>query len=127
MTIQIETPADEKALAEFVRFHDRVYEYRAVRWSASQHFQLHILMGAPPHGAGREIKSFVAREGGAIVARAAAIIDQHYIKHWNEQLGHIVMFEAMPNTSDAVKMMLEEACIWMRSRAGWKPRVRAPA
>jgi GNAT superfamily N-acetyltransferase len=117
MAIQIEMPADEQALTEFVRFHDRVYEYRAARWPASQRFQLHILLGAPPYGAGREIKAFVAREGGAMVARAAAIVDQHYIKHWNEPLGHIVMFEAMPDTSDAVKKMLDEACEWLRSRA----------
>ena len=116
MTIRIEMPTDEAALTEFVRFYDRVYEYRSARWPASQRLQLHILRGAPPYGAGREIKAFVARDGDAIVARAAAIVDQHYIKHWNEPLGHIVMFEAMPHTSDAVKMMLDEACRWLRTR-----------
>ncbi len=116
MTIHIETPADEMALTEFVRFHDRVYEYRAARWPASQRLQLHILMGAPPYGVGREIKPFLARDGATIVARATAIVDQHYIKHWNEPLGHIVMFEALPNTCDAVKMLLDAACGWLRTR-----------
>jgi hypothetical protein len=116
MAIQIEMPATEKALIDFVRFQDQVYEYRTARWPASRNFQLYLLMGAPPHGIGREIKAFVARENGAIVARAAAVVDQHYIKHWKERLGHIVMFEAMPNTSDAVKMMLDEACKWLRGR-----------
>ena len=27
---------------------------------------------------------------------------EHYIKHWNERIGHLVMFEALPNTGDAV-------------------------
>src|ERR1700730_2457230 len=117
MTIQIEMPADEKGLTEFVRFHDRVYEYRAARWPAAHRRQLHILMGNPPHGEGRGIKTFVAREGGAIVARAAAIIDQHYIAHWKEPLGHLMMFEAMPNTGAAVKAMLDSACQWLRDHA----------
>jgi hypothetical protein len=116
MAIQIEMPADEKALAEFVRFHDRVYEYRAARWPAAFRRQLHILMGAPPYGEDREIKPFLAREGGAIVARAAAIIDQPYLAHWKEPLGHIMMFEALPNSGDAVKSMLDAACEWLRSR-----------
>jgi hypothetical protein len=116
MAIQIEMPADEKALTEFVRFHDRVYEYRAARWPAASRRHLHILMGAPPYGEGREIQAFVAREGGAIVARAAAVIDRHYIDHWNEQLGHLMMFEAMPNSGDASKPMLDAACEWLRDR-----------
>jgi hypothetical protein len=116
MAIQIETPADEKALTEFVRFHDRVYEYRAARWPAAVRRQLHILLGQPPYHEGREIKTFIARDGHAIVARAAALVDHHYIAHWNDPLGHLMMFEAMPNTGDAVKAMLDAACEWLHSR-----------
>jgi GNAT superfamily N-acetyltransferase len=116
MTIQIETPAEEKTLTEFVRFYDRVYAYRAARWPTSQRLQLHLLRGAPPYGSGREIKAFAARDGDALVARVAAIVDQHYLKHWNDQVGHLVMFEALPHTSAAVKLLLDEACRWLRTR-----------
>jgi len=116
MTIQIEMPADERALTEFVRFHDRVYEYRSARWPVASRRQLHILMGRPPFGDGREIKAFIARDRGAIVARAAAIIDHHYIEHWKEPLGHLMMFEAMPNTGAAVRAMVDSACEWLRDR-----------
>ncbi len=115
MAIQIETPADEKGLAEFVRFHDRVYEYRAARWPAAQRRQLSILMGQPPYDAGREIKAFAARVGAAIVARATAVVDHHYNAHWKEHLGHLMMFEAMPDSGDAVKRLLDAACDWLRS------------
>ncbi len=116
MTIQIETPDDAKALNEFLRFHDRVYEYRAARWPAAQRRQLHVLSGEPPYDTRLEIKCFVARDRGMIVARAAAIIDRHYLTHWNEPLGHLMMFEAMPHTSYAAKMMLDAASEWLRSR-----------
>ncbi len=116
MTIQIEMPADEKALTEFVRFHDRVYEYRAARWPASQRRQLHILSGQPPYDDRFETRCFVARDAGTIVARAAGVVDRRYIAHWNEPIGHLMMFEAMPGSGDAVTAIIDAACEWLRSR-----------
>ncbi len=115
MAIQIEMP-DAGALEEFVRFHDRVYEYRAARWPASPRRQLHILTGQPPYDTGRDIQCFVARDNGTIAARTAAIVDHHYIDHWKEPLGHLMMFEAIPDTTDAVKAMLDAASEWLRDR-----------
>ena len=109
-------PADAPALEEFVRFHDRVYEYRAVRWPASPRRQLQILTGRPPYDTGREIQCFLAREGGNIVARAAGVVDHHYIEHWKEPLGHLMMFEALPGTNGAVKAIIDGACAWLRER-----------
>lgn len=109
-------PSDAVALEEFVRFHDRVYEYRAARWPASPRRQLHILKGEPPYDTGRDIQCFVARENGAIVARAAAVVDHHYIEHWKEPLGHLMMFEALPNATGAVKAMADAACEWLLDR-----------
>ncbi len=132
MTIQIETPADELALAEFVRFHDRVYEYRAARWPAAQRRQLHILSDRAPYEGRLETRCFIARDTGTIVARAAAVIDRRYNAHWNEAVGHLAMFEAMPRSADAVKPMIDAACEWLRgkgmhlARAGAEGLLDAP-
>ncbi len=115
MAIQIETVEGDSGFLEFIKFHDRVYEYRSARWPAATALQLMILHGGEPFGVGREVKAFVARDAGEIVARAAAVVDQHYIAHWNERIGHILMFEALPNSRDAVKAMIDEACRWFRS------------
>ena len=64
----------------------------------------------------RVIKPFVAREGGAMVARVVAMIDHLYQEQWKEPLGHLVMFEAMPGTRDAVKQMMDAACEWLRTQ-----------
>jgi hypothetical protein len=127
VAIQIEMPAEADALSEFIRFHDRVYECRSARWPAAHRRQLHILTAQPPYDTGREIKCFVAREGGAIVARIAAIVDHHYIAHWNEPLGHLMMFEAMPNAGDAVRLMTDVACEWLRTRGMKAGRAGATA
>jgi acetyltransferase (GNAT) family protein len=115
MAIRIENPANEDALTELLRFHDRVYEYRSARWPAMLPMQLPILMGEGPFAAGRQIRAFCTRDGGEIVARAVAIADSRYQRHWNEPLGHIVMFEALPGTRDAVRLMIDEAARWLAS------------
>ena len=116
MALRIETPEGEQALTEFVLFHDRVYDYRSARWPAVVPLQLPILMGQQPFGTGRQLRPLVARRGGEIVARAVAVVDEHYIRHWNERLGHIIMFEALPGTRDAVKALMDAACEWLRGR-----------
>jgi GNAT superfamily N-acetyltransferase len=132
MTIQIEMPADENALVEFVRFHDRVYEYRSARWPAAQRRQLHILTGQAPFEGRLETRCFTARDAGTMVARTAAVVDRRYIAHWNEPVGHLMMFEAMPGSTEAVKPMLDAACEWLRdqgmqiARAGAEGLLDAP-
>ncbi len=37
-------------------------------------------------------------------------------RHWNERLGHIIMFEAMPNSREAVKLLMDTACDWLKSK-----------
>jgi len=116
VALRIETPEGEQALTEFLLFHDRVYQYRSARWPATIPLELPLLMGQSPFAAEREFKPLLARKDGEIVARALAIVDRHYIRHWNEPLGHIVMFEALPDTRDAVKQLMDEACRWLAQR-----------
>jgi GNAT superfamily N-acetyltransferase len=50
------------------------------------------------------------------VARALGIVDERYLEHWGEPLGHISMFEALPGTTDAVRALMNEACAWLREQ-----------
>ncbi len=122
MSVKIESPSGEEALTEFVLFQHRVYEYRGARWAAMVAVQLPILMGEGPFAAGRMIRPFTARVDGNLVARAVAIIDSHYQRHWNEPLGHIVMFEALPNSRDAVNSMMDAASEWMKANGATAAR-----
>lgn len=115
MSIRIERAEGADAIAEFVALHDRVYRSRAARWPASP---LHapMLLGQTPVTAERELQPFVAREGGELVARVCAAIDHPYMRHWNEKLGHLLMFEALPQAREAVCRLLDEACGWLAER-----------
>jgi ribosomal protein S18 acetylase RimI-like enzyme len=122
LAVKIESPSGEEALSEFVLFQHRVYEYRSARWAAMVPVQLPILMGEGPFAAGREIRPFAARVDGDIVARAVALIDGRYQRHWNETLGHIVMFEALPGTRDAVNLMMDAASSWLKAKSATAAR-----
>jgi GNAT superfamily N-acetyltransferase len=116
VAIRIESPEGHDALTEFVMFQDRVYEYRSARWPALLPLQLPMLLGESPYARGRAMRPFVARDGGDIVARALVVADERYFRHWNERIGHIMMFEAIPGTREAVKLLMEAACEWLISR-----------
>jgi hypothetical protein len=116
MRIEIETPHDEPQLREFVDLFDRVYEHRPARWEASGDLWLPVLMGEGPFVKDRDLCPFVARQSGKVVARVLALVDSRYIRHWNERLGHLVWFEAMPETREAVQQMMDAACAWLAER-----------
>jgi len=44
------------------------------------------------------------------------MIDHRYNRHWNERLGHITMFDALPDASEAVRLMMDDACSWLAER-----------
>ena len=63
----------------------------------------------------------MARDGGEIVARGAALVDQRYLDLWDDAVGHLVMFEALPGAGDATKQLVDTACDWLRGGAWSRP------
>jgi GNAT superfamily N-acetyltransferase len=132
VSITIERPSGDTDLAAFCAFADVVNATRGAYWPVIPDMQLPLLRGEGPSAEGRTALPLVARQDGAIVARVAAVVDERYIKHWDEQLGHLVMFEALPGTTDAVRMLMNEACDWLRghglesARTGMGPSFDLP-
>jgi GNAT superfamily N-acetyltransferase len=116
MSIKIEIPEGNEALSEFVLFYYQVYEYRDIRWPAPVELHLSILTGENPFAEERNIRPFLVRSGSKIVARAVAVLDERYNRHWQERLGHIIMFEAMPDAHEETRLLMNAACEWLRER-----------
>jgi GNAT superfamily N-acetyltransferase len=123
MGVTVESPRGPDALTEFVLFQDAVYADRSARWPALPPLQVPLLAGESPFTEGRTIHPLVARAGGDIVVRALATLDGRYNRHWNERLGHILMFEARPGTRDATRLVLDAACQWLQERGAEAARV----
>jgi len=125
MDIKVENPQSVEALTEFVQFYDEVYAYRDARWPATVEFEVPLLTGESPFAQGRKMRPFLARTGSRSLARVVAVVDDRYIQHWQERLGHVTMFEALPDTREATKLLLDAACEWLKeqgmeaARAGW--------
>jgi len=113
--IRIEPVEGADAIGEFVALHDRVYAARPARWQVSP-LQLPMLLGQTPITQERELQPFVAREGGEVVARACAAIDRPYLAHWNDGVGHILMFESLPEAREGAGKVLDATCEWLASR-----------
>lgn len=122
MTVQIEYPRETRALREFLRFFDRVYERRPARWPAFVSFDLSVLSAGSPYLPGRSARPMLARQGGEIVARAMAVLDQRYNDHWGETLGHIALFEALPNAHEATRQLIDTASAWLAERGATAAR-----
>ncbi len=116
MSIVVEVPSGREALTEFVLFHDRVAMQRAARWTAFLPLDLPFLMGESPFSHERTIRPLVVRERGELRARVVAVLDHAYQRHWNERLGHVVMFEALPDSRDAVRALMDAASEWLRAQ-----------
>jgi GNAT superfamily N-acetyltransferase len=116
MDTTIEEATGPDALTEFLTFQDRINSEHETWWAAIVPMSLPMLQGEGPSASGRRFLPLVARRNGEVVARVLAVVDQRYIEHWNEPLGHTSMFEALPETRDAVRAMHDQACSWLREQ-----------
>lgn len=121
--LRVETPDTRQTLTEFVEFYNHVYADRTARWRAPVRFQLSILNGQSPFAAGRTLRPFVVRDGETVLARVLAVVDARYNQHWQDRLGHLSLFEALPETREAVRLLMDEACDWLQSQGTQAARV----
>jgi hypothetical protein len=125
--LTIETPQDLTAWTEFLQFRDTVYAERTAHWPSSLRFELQVLRGETPFNEGRTLQPFLARAGKRVVARVLAVIDTRYQQHWREHLGHLWWFEALPESREAVKLLMDEACAWLEQHGAEAARAGSGA
>lgn len=107
------TPQD---LERFVDFANDVYRDYPYWVPADKHHVIKTLSGTAGFGPTHEIQAFIVEDGNRILARVAALRDDDYDLHWNEKLGHLVFFEALPDQFEAVDAVMNAACEWLRER-----------
>lgn len=113
MAIAVEVPERRADLAALIRLHETAHAARRARWAPEPSIELPLLTGESPFSAGRRLRPFVARDDGRLVARAVAVVDERYNAHWHENVGHVILFEALPSARDAARAVLDAACAWL--------------
>ena len=122
MALVVEQPTDRAALTDLVTFHDDVYRARGAFWGAFVPFQLPVLTGESPFVADRRFRPLWVRDGARTLARVVAVIDERYQRHWRETIGHLVLFEALPGTREAVRLLMDAACEWLAAEGATAAR-----
>ena len=116
LTVEVVQPDDRAALTDFVRLRRAVYRRTGLRLPDSVPETAAFFHHQSPFADGREFHLLVARERKRVVARGVALLDGRYIRHWSEPLGHLFMFEAMPDARGAACALIDAACDWLRER-----------
>ena len=68
------------------------------------HHRIRLLSSKAPSGAHSHVQAFWIEEGDSLRATLTAVVDELYNRHWNERLGHLLFFEALPHCDDQVQV-----------------------
>ena len=110
---KLSTPRD---FERFVDFAKEVYRDNLHWVPTDRHHLIKTLSGNAGFGAQSEIQPFAVEDAGRTLATVAALKDIAYQLRWDEKLGHLLFFEALPDQNKAVEMLISDACEWLRER-----------
>jgi hypothetical protein len=65
-----------------------------------------LLIGRGPAADNARVQTMCAEEDGRFLASVTAVRHETYVRHWNEQMGHLLFFEALPGRQEAVDGLL---------------------
>ncbi len=109
----LSTPED---FQRYVDFTQEVYRDIPHWVPPDAHHLTKILAGQAGFGSELQIQPFWVEEGDRVLATVAAATSDVYNRHWNEKMGHLFFFEALPDQNEAVESMISAACDWLKTR-----------
>ena len=113
---QVRSLTSKEELQRYVEFGHEVYR-DIPQWVPpdSEHL-VALLSGNGGFGSELQIQAFSVEDGERILATVTAITDDRYNRRWNERLGHLLFFEALPDQNEAVETLMAAANDWFRAR-----------
>jgi GNAT superfamily N-acetyltransferase len=101
---------------QYANFGYEVYRDNPYWVPPDPHFLIDDLSGEGPTGEHAQVQAFWVEDGGRILATLTAVVSDLYNRHWNEHMGHLFFFEALPDCDEAVRALIRTACDWLRGR-----------
>ena len=99
----------------YVSFTEEVYEQNPYWVPQDAEHLVSLLNGTSPVAANAKVQPYWVEVNGKIVATLTAVIEETLNLRWNEQMGHLLFFEALPGYQDAVSELFSTACDWLKS------------
>jgi ribosomal protein S18 acetylase RimI-like enzyme len=114
--IHVRTLSAAEELQRYVDFGQEVYRHNPHWVPPDAHYLIELLSDRGGFGSDSQVQAFWVEDGGRVLATVAAVRDEAYNRHWNEQMGHLLFFEALPGQDEAVESLMRAACDWLRAR-----------
>jgi len=123
MAMQVHALNTHDEFQRYATFGHEVYQQNPY-WVApdTQHL-IRLLSGQAPSGAHSHVQAFWIEEGDILKATLTAVVDDLYNRHWNERMGHLLLFEALPHCDDQVQVLFHTACEWLQGHSCQAVRV----
>lgn len=121
--MQVRPLSTVEELRRYADFGEAVYRQNQYWVPTDTHHLTGMLGGQGGFGSQSEVQSFWVEEGGSVLATITAVVDDAYNKHWNERMGHLLFFEALPDRDEAVASLVQEACGWLHARGSAAARL----
>jgi hypothetical protein len=114
--IRVEQITTHDAFDQFARLPFEVYSRRDAWWPPDVQNEIDLLAGRALITAHLDLRPLCAWHDGKLVARLSAVVNYRYNEHWNEKLGQLIHFEALPGEEDAVAALFDQAVEWLARR-----------
>jgi ribosomal protein S18 acetylase RimI-like enzyme len=121
--VQVKRARTQEECERYVGFGHDVYRDVPQWVPADAHHLVGLLRGQSGFASQSQVQAFWVEKGGRILATVAAVRDEVYDRHWDERMGHLVYFEALPRQHAAVESLLGEACSWLAEHGATAARL----
>ena len=105
----------EEQFTRYAEFASEVYRDNPFWVPNDPEHVIHVISGHQDEGDEIHVQPFWIESDGRILATVTAIVYDRYNKKWNENTGHLILFEALPSSEPEVRLLIAEACEWIRS------------
>ncbi len=114
--MHVRSLSTSEELQRYVDFGQEVYRQNPHWVSQESHLLTELAEDQGGFASDSQIQAFWVEEANRVLATVTAVRDETYNRHWNEQMGHLLFFEALPGQDEAVRTLLSAACDWLRAR-----------
>ncbi len=102
-------------LQRYVDFEQEVYRGNPHWVPPDTHGMIELLSGQGGFESDQQIQAFWVEDDKRVLATITAVRNTVYNRHWNEEIGHLLFFEALPDQVEAVELLVRAACDWLRA------------
>ena len=113
-TVQIQALQTDEQFRQYEDFTGEVYRDDPCWVPRPPGSLINLLSGRAARCQTLDVQPFWVASEGRIVATATAVIDREYNQRWQEKLGHLTSFEALPDGDTAVRQLLDAVAEWFR-------------